>query len=68
VPVTILFQEKIMKTIAILSAMMLTFVQTTVPQSESFDVEAYKTFLAGHQNLSSSQLMDLHSAGTFGDR
>ena len=57
-----------MKTITTLSAFMLMVIQSAFSQSGPFSVEAYKTFLVSNQNMSSSQLMNLHPAGSFTDK
>lgn len=57
-----------MKKSILLTFALLLFFRHALPQSNVFTVEAYKAFLAEHQNLSSSQLISLHSAGTFKDR
>ncbi|MBI3194610.1 MAG: DUF3160 domain-containing protein, partial [Ignavibacteriae bacterium] len=37
-------------------------------QTNSFDVNAYKSFLSSHQDLTTEQLLGLHPAGTFSAR
>lgn len=57
-----------MKTILKLFCVVLILVNITFSQSSTFNVDAYKAFLNSNQNLSSSQLMELHPAGSFADR
>jgi hypothetical protein len=42
------------------------FISSTIfAQSDHFTVDAYKQFLQSHQNLTSEQLLEIYSAGTF---
>lgn len=54
--------ESILRTVVI--ALLLPF--SFLPgQQNNFDINAYKSFLSTHQNLSASQLQSLHPAGIF---
>jgi len=54
-----------MKTsVIIISFLLLPFIYTNA-QSGNFNVEQYKQFLQNHQNMESSQLLEMHSAGSF---
>jgi len=46
-------------------ATILLVVPWTSPAQQSFDVQAYQSFLASHANLSASGLLDLYPAGRF---
>jgi hypothetical protein len=41
--------------------------RAVLAQSQPFDIEGYKTFLSSNKDLSASQLINLYSAGSFGD-